>query len=156
MSSDSSEASASAAAGRALERLGALEGIRRTLAQYCQLCDDGRFDEWIQLFTPDARFHVMHETRQGAETIVAFMQVGQAEDLRGRHALFQPVIDLAADGATARAWTDFCFLNKGRQVTSIGRYHDELVRGDDGRWRFALREIAFVGKAPELAQPPPG
>jgi hypothetical protein len=139
-----------------LAAMQAIEGVRRTLAQYCQLCDDGRWDDWIDLFTPDARFHVMHETRQGAETIVAFMKVGQAADKRGRHALFQPVIDVADDGLTARAWVDFCFLDKGRQVTSIGRYHDELALGDDGRWRFTLREIAFLGKAPEVAQPPPG
>ncbi len=131
------------------------EAIRRTLAQYCQLCDDGRFDEWIDLFTADARFHVMHRTEQGHDAIVGFMRVGQSEDKRGRHALLASVIDLADDGATARAWTDFAFIDKARAVTSVGRYHDELVRGDDGRWRFALREIVFLGKDPELARPTP-
>jgi hypothetical protein len=132
------------------------EAIRRTLAQYGHLCDDGRFAEWIDLFTPDARFHVMGRTQQGHDAIVGFMQVGQSEDKRGRHAIFEPVIDLAVDGRTARAWTDYVFVDKGRSITSVGRYHDELVLGDDGRWRFDLREIVFLGGAPELAQPTPG
>ena len=29
------------------------DGIRRTLATYCQLFDDGRFDEWVAVFTTD-------------------------------------------------------------------------------------------------------
>jgi SnoaL-like domain len=132
------------------------DGIRRTIAQYCQLCDDGRFDEWIDLFTADARFHVMGRTHQGHESIVGFMRVGQSEEKRGRHATFEPLIDVSADGRTARVWTDFLFLDKTRSVTSIGRYHDELDLGDDGRWRFSLREIVFLGGSPELAQPPPG
>ena len=31
---------------------------RRTLSEYSQRCDDGRYDEWSQLFTEDARFVV--------------------------------------------------------------------------------------------------
>jgi SnoaL-like domain len=131
------------------------DGIRRTIAQYCQLCDDGRFDEWIDLFTADARFHVMGRTHQGHEAIVGFMRVGQSEDQRGRHATFESVIDLSDDGRTTRTWTDYLFVDKSRSVTSVGRYHDELVQGDDGRWRFTLREIVFLGRAPELARPTP-
>jgi 3-phenylpropionate/cinnamic acid dioxygenase small subunit len=132
------------------------EAIRRTLAQYCQLCDDGRFAEWIDLFTPDARFHVMGRTQQGPDAIVGFMEVGQSPERRGRHVAFSSVIDLADDGTTARAWTDYVFVDQQRSITSVGRYHDELVLGDDGRWRFALREIVFLGGRPELAQPTPG
>ena len=132
------------------------EGIRRTLAQYCQLFDDGRSAEWIELFTEDARFHVMHTTAQGHEAILEVVAIGMTPEARGRHALFQPVIVLSPDGRGAKAWTDFCFFDRKRQVTSVGRYHDELHQGDDGRWRFGLREIAFLGRGPEVAQPPPG
>jgi 3-phenylpropionate/cinnamic acid dioxygenase small subunit len=147
-------------------RASATEAIRRTLALYCQLGDDGRFDEWIDLFTGDARFHVMGRTTTGRDAIVAFMARAQSDDKRGRHVISEPVIDVAADGRTARAATDYVFVDRGRTITSVGRYHDELVLGVDGRWRFALREIVFLGDAPELsvpaaptvsrAQPPPG
>jgi 3-phenylpropionate/cinnamic acid dioxygenase small subunit len=135
---------------------GPFEEIRRVFGQYGQLCDEGRFDEWIQLFAADARFHVMDRTTTGREDIVAFMRVGQREELRGRHALFQPVIDLDDDEQHAKVWCDFAFIDKGRKITQVGRYHDELVREDDGRWRIALHEIVFLGDQPALADPPPG
>jgi len=137
-------------------RADACDGIRRTVAQYCQLCDDGRFDEWVDLFTTEARFHVMGRTHVGRDAVRAFIEAGQGPDQRGRHLASDPVIDLASDGRSARAWTDYVFLDKQPKVTSVGRYHDELVAGPDGRWRFALREIVFQGKGPELTQPPPG
>ncbi|HYZ98791.1 MAG TPA: nuclear transport factor 2 family protein [Acidimicrobiales bacterium] len=131
------------------------DAIRRTLALYCQLCDDGRFDDWIDLFTKDARFHVMGRTVSGRTEILAFMEAAQGPDQRGRHMISGSVIDLAPSTASACAWTDYVFLDRRNAVTSIGRYHDELVRGDDGRWRFALREVVFLGDAPELAGPAP-
>ncbi len=33
--------------------------IRRLLAKYCQLIDDGRVDDWLDLFTEDAEYLVM-------------------------------------------------------------------------------------------------
>lgn len=132
------------------------EGIRRTLMQYAQLCDDGRFDEWGELFTGDARFHVMGSTHTGRGSVQAWIEKAQGPGARGRHAVFAPVIDVAGDGHTASAWTDYLFFDKGGKVTSTGRYHDELVCGEDGRWRFALREIVFQGGTPEVAQPLPG
>ena len=130
--------------------------MRRTVAQYAQLCDEGRFEEWGDLFLPDARFHVMGGTREGREAIVGFIGKAMPPDKRGKHANLATVIDVADDEVTARAWTDFLFATPAGQVTSVGRYHDELVKGDDGRWRFGLREIVFVGGSPELAPPIPG
>jgi uncharacterized protein (TIGR02246 family) len=132
------------------------ESIRRTLAQYCQLCDEGRFAEWIDLFTPDARFRVMGRTTAGRDEILAFMETAQSPERRGRHMISEPVIAAEPDAGRARAWTDYVFVDRSTTVTSVGRYHDELARGDDGRWRFALREIVFLGGEPDLAQPPPG
>jgi 3-phenylpropionate/cinnamic acid dioxygenase small subunit len=132
------------------------EGVRRTLAQYFQLCDDGRFAEWSDLFTVDARFHVLGRTCTGRDEIRAFIEVGQSEEKRGRHVGLVPVIDVEPDGRRARAWTDYLFVDRERAITSVGRYHDELELGDDGRWRISLREIVMLGGSPELAQPPPG
>ncbi len=132
------------------------EGIRRTVMQHAQLCDDGRFAEWADLYALDVRFHVLGSTQTGRDTVRAWMEKAQPPPARGRHAVFAPIIDLAADGRTARSWTDYLFFDKAGKVTSVGRYHDELVLDDDGRWRFSLREIVFQGATPELTQPPPG
>lgn len=128
----------------------------RTITQYAQLCDEGRFGEWADLFTEGARFHVMSGTREGREAIEAFITKAMPPDKRGKHANVGTVIDVASDGLSAQAWTDFLFVTPAGAVSSLGRYHDELELGTDARWRFALREIVFVGSNPELAKPLPG
>jgi uncharacterized protein (TIGR02246 family) len=131
------------------------EAIRRTLGQYGQLCDDGRWDEWADLFDDDARFHVMGQTTQGRQAIVEHISASMPPEVRGKHAMLSSVITLH-DARTAAAWTDFMFVDPHRRITSVGRYHDDLVIGDDRRWRFTLREIVFLGDQPQIADLPPG
>ena len=45
------------------------EEIRRTIGGYSQRLDDGRFDEWAELFTEDARLVLMGRTTTGREAI---------------------------------------------------------------------------------------
>jgi uncharacterized protein (TIGR02246 family) len=118
------------------------EAIRRTIAQYAHFCDDGRFAEWADLYTDDATFSVMGETHSGREQVRAFIEKAQGPEARGKHLCFNTVIDLHGD--EARAWTDYVFIDRGKAITSAGRYHDRLVRQSD-RWRFASRRIAFLG-----------
>jgi len=131
-------------------------GVRRTIASYGPLCDDGRFAEWADLFTPDARMRVMGRTYQGRDAVRAFIERGQPPERRGKHLCAAPVIEIDDSGRTARAWVDFVFVDRHRAITSVGRYHDELELGDDGRWRFTWREIVFLGDQPEQTGPPPG
>ena len=119
------------------------DAIRRTIAQYCQLCDDGRFDEWADLYTDDATFSVMGKTYTGRADVKAFIEKGQAPERRGKHLCFNSIIDI--DGDSARAITDYVFIDKQHAITSAGRYHDRLIRQPD-RWRFAERRIQFLGE----------
>jgi 3-phenylpropionate/cinnamic acid dioxygenase small subunit len=119
------------------------DGIRRTIAQYAHFCDDGRFDEWADLYTDDAEFTVMGRTYRGRDEVKGFIVKGQPPERRGKHICFNTVIDV--DGDTARAWTDYIFIDQQKTVTSAGRYHDVLVRQPD-RWRFAQRRIVFMGE----------
>lgn len=124
------------------------EGIRRTLALYCQLCDDGRFDEWAQLYAEDAVFKVMGDVYQGPEAIKGFIAQAQPEGRRGKHVAVNPLIEV--DGDAARAWTDYIWVGPGTgqfPVTNVGRYHDRLVNRD-GRWLFVERQIVFMGEEP--------
>lgn len=125
------------------------EGIRRTLALYCQLCDDGRFDEWAELYTEDATFSVMGKSYVGPAAIKGFIEAAQPPEARGKHFLGQSVIDI--DGDRARSVADYVFVaarpGGGFGITSAGRYHDTLERSTGGRWRFATREIRFLGES---------
>jgi 3-phenylpropionate/cinnamic acid dioxygenase small subunit len=130
-----------------------IDGVRQTIARYCFLCDDGRFEEWGDLFTVDTRFHVMGNTQHGRAATVEFIEAGQPPEQRGKHLIGASLVLLDGDHATA--WTDFIFVDRRGAVLSSGRYHDELIRSDDGAWRFAVREIVFTGATPELTDGPP-
>jgi 3-phenylpropionate/cinnamic acid dioxygenase small subunit len=134
--------------------MSAEEDIRRTLARYCQLCDDGRFDEWAELYTDDARFLVMGRVYEGPAAIKGFIEMGQPPERRGKHMCANSIIDVAADGASASAVTDYVFVGRNEAdeaaIMSVGRYHDELVPGDAG-WQFRRREIVFLGEQPSGA-----
>jgi 3-phenylpropionate/cinnamic acid dioxygenase small subunit len=127
------------------------DAIRRTLAAYCQLLDDGRFDEWVEVFTEDVALAVMGQTAHGRDAVRAFIEPVQGPEVRGRHMLSEPLIAVDPSGDRASVTTDYCFLARDLTVMSAGRYHDVFVRHADepDRWRIAQREIVFLGDEPK-------
>jgi len=119
--------------------------IRRTLAEYSQRCDDGRFDEWADLFTEDARFILSGQVTEGRESIRVLMTAMMPADRRGQHVTSNSLVDIDGDSATAS--TDYLFVRPtadGPGIVAAGRYHDLLTR--DGRcWRFRERSITMLG-----------
>lgn len=123
--------------------------IRRLLAQYCQLLDDGHFDEWIDLFAEDVEFVVMGMHKRGRDEVRGFIEPSQQADARGKHMISEPWIELdgAEPAVTATVTTDFAWISRAGEVGQSGRYHDRLARYPD-RWRFQRREIVFTGDQP--------
>jgi uncharacterized protein (TIGR02246 family) len=119
--------------------------IRRTIGGYCQRLDDGRFDEWAELFTEDARLVLMGRVTTGREAIRQYMETVQPDGSRGMHVTTNSLIDAA--GGRATATTDYLFVRPGDQGISViaaGRYYDRLVhRGD--QWQFEERTITLLG-----------
>jgi 3-phenylpropionate/cinnamic acid dioxygenase small subunit len=132
------------------------EDIRRTLARYCMLCDDGRFDDFAELFAENAILYAMGHTIEGRDAIRDFMEKSFGPDQRGKQASFNPLIEVDGWGGTAKAWSDFMFVDGAGAITNQGRFYDELEREGDKVWRFKQREIVFHGDAPVASQPPPG
>jgi uncharacterized protein (TIGR02246 family) len=127
--------------------------IRRVIALYAQLVDDGRLDEWAELFTHDAVFTFWGHVYQGRGSIKRAMEsMRTGTSSIGKHLVLTPVITV--DGVdTGRAWTDFVAIvgdDEGLRVVAAGRYYDRIVR-DEGRWRFSRRDIRAAGE-----QLPPG
>lgn len=117
--------------------------VLRTLAAYCHHCDDGQLAELVALFTPDACFvrGAIQVTGHAALREYFAERQGLPEQ-RGRHLTVNSVVDLS--GGTARALSDFVYLKyvDGRLAPFLaGRYRDDFVRSDDGRWRFTRREV---------------
>lgn len=125
-----------------------LDQIRRIRAEYCQACDDGRFDDLAALFAPRSTFTVMGGTYDGPEDIVAFIAAGQTPELRGKHICANPLVDIDPSGESASGTVDYIFVGRtseGLQITSAGRYYDTFVR-DGERWLFSSRRIVFLGE----------
>lgn len=121
--------------------------IRRLLAKYCQLLDDGRFDEWIDLFTADVEFVVMGMHKHGHDELRGFIEPSQQADARGKHMISEPWIEIESE-TSATATTDFAWISKQGAVGQSGRYVDRIVN-QEGRWQFQRREIVFTGDLPE-------
>jgi 3-phenylpropionate/cinnamic acid dioxygenase small subunit len=115
--------------------------ILRTLAAYCQLCDDGDFSALIEQFTADGVITFGDEIATGREELRAWFDRRQPPHQRGKHLTFNPIIEL--EGRRARVVSDFVFLRIVGVVptpTITGRYRDEFRRdGDD--WHIQRRDI---------------
>ncbi|MCP4435421.1 MAG: nuclear transport factor 2 family protein [Actinomycetia bacterium] len=127
--------------------------VRELSARYCMAVDDGRFEEFAELYEPDAVLHVMGGSHRGRDSIREFMSAAQSPELRGRHTTSSHVTTLDVAAGTGSGWVDYVFFDADGHATNLGRYHDRYVRGADGRWRFAVREIVFRGAKPELTEP---
>ena len=142
---DTAEDLDAAARADAIQLLLDNAAIRRVLAGCCQTLDDGHFDEWVKLYTEDCKFAVMGTRAQGREGMRAIIEPFQTKELRGKHMISEPRINLHGDEATAT--TDFAFVAKDNKVLQTGRYYDILHREPDG-WLVAGREIVFTGDEP--------
>ena len=144
-----------------------LDAIRRVMGLYAQLLDDGRFEEWGQLFTDDAEWISvpgMYRTAgsdpqawsargraQIVETVSRFTQGLRTAESRGMHFGGHPVIDIQGDSASA--WWDFIIMHitpGSLDVTATGRYYARFAK-QRSRWRFTQRVSVQQG-----AELPPG
>ncbi len=121
------------------------EEIRHLLASYCQRDDDRDFDGFGELFLSDAEFVEMGRTHVGAAAIREFMEGAQPPDRRGKHITSNTLISLDAAADVASISTHYLFVDTSLSVTSAGRYVDRVACSIGGAWRFARREIQFLG-----------
>ena len=125
-----------------------IEGVRRTLALYCHLMDDGAYHEAADLFGDDGRWTIQGTTHTGAQEIRELLSTWPSP-AGHKHLTVNSVIDV--DGDSATAVSDFVVVRPsggGGVVVRGGRYHDTLVRRPGGHWTFASREnrgTSFVG-----------
>lgn len=113
--------------------------IRRLLASYCLLLDDGHFGALAELFTPDGSFNYAGSAASGREAIEEWFTSSQPPGRRGKHLTLNALIDVDADDATVTS--DYLWLRSVDGVISVGlagRYRDTLARVD-GRWLMARR-----------------
>lgn len=116
-------------------------------ARYAHAFDDGDDDALIGCFTPDG---VMRTTRPlelvGHDALRAFARERRAADpAPARHASWHHL--LTPDGPDAASGRCTAAVLRtaaaGVEVLFTAVYRDRFVRGPDGTWRIALREVAL-------------
>ena len=118
------------------------EAIRRLLALLCQLRDQDRYDEWIQLFAPEGTFDYGTGLFIGRDAVLA--HVTEHFPAYGKHLCLNSVIDV--NGGEAAVMSDFVKLHPlgdgstGYEVAAAGRYDDRLVKVD-GAWLVQARTV---------------
>jgi uncharacterized protein (TIGR02246 family) len=135
----------------ALEELLAKEAIRDLLARYAMAFDDRDWDAWEALWTDDVVFVVDGVPIEGLAALREFMVGCLPQDYVSKHLCGPSVIELAPDGASARARTDVVWIAANYDNQIVARYVDDLVRRD-GRWLIRRREEIPV---PYRPGPPP-
>ena len=115
--------------------------VRDLLAAFADAVNRMRPEDLRPLFTDDGEWVVTGwGAPRGHDAIVALL-----DDLLVKWAMIFHAIhsgQVMLDGDRARgAWyiSEFGQLHDGTEVRIAGVYHDDYVRGDDGRWRFARR-----------------
>jgi ketosteroid isomerase-like protein len=113
--------------------------VRRLVARYCHLVDDGDYDAAAELFTDDARYVALGKSLEGRDAIKAMLvdqgnhstltQVSNIVVSNGSHAgTFHAVADLTVSAKVERSWTQ----------EFVGRFHDTFV-GEGRQMRFSQR-----------------
>jgi 3-phenylpropionate/cinnamic acid dioxygenase small subunit len=135
------------------DRVAQLEDERAvvtTLYAYGSALDYGDRDMFLDCFTPDADYVV--EMRVGAEgnfrcrghdELGAYFDGHtHAPAAWHKHVTVNPTVTSTGDTATATTYflrVDAAPTSGPATVLASGRYTDELVRADDGKWRIRSR-----------------
>ncbi len=123
-----------------------VEGVRAAMAAYAQALDDGRTDDIVATFCSDGVCDI-----PGMGTLTGHDALRDAyanwTPVRPQRHLVLNTLVTDWDDDQAHAVSDVVFLLQGDAgwgIQLVGRYHDVLHRGDDGRWRFHRRAAEFV------------
>jgi 3-phenylpropionate/cinnamic acid dioxygenase small subunit len=112
--------------------------IRNLLARYCLLLDQDDVEQWVQLFTPDATYHVYGRAFVGHDGLRTMMAAAPG----GLHLGGPPAIE-PIDGDHALTQQNLLFMERTGNEMRRSLYDDELVRTDEG-WRIASRRCRFI------------
>ncbi len=141
-------------------QLMAERAVLDTLYRYGHSIDYGLEEEWLDCFAAGGAFDVRYRVGakpsrrfEGHDDLGGFIAAhSRAPHRWHKHLLFEPVVTVDGDRATARSY--FARLDAGDDgapfVRAFGRYLDQLVRDPDGRWRFVERiaEVEAVAMNP--------
>ena len=123
-----------------IERLEAVEDLRTLLARYAAVVDNDKdVNRLRDLFTEDAALE--NPTRyEGREAILEYY-LGVMKSLEAsRHHVVNSSFELEAPDRARHRGAFLAYLARDGVMSLVcGDYDDEVVRGNDGRWRFSVK-----------------
>lgn len=127
-----------------IQRVAAELEIRNLVARYCHCYDQGRVDDYCDLFVESAEFRAPGIAAVGREQIREKVGATAAIAPPAQHVTYNTVIEVGEDGS-AKGWSDFMYVAAGSDggILVVGRYLDDFVVSD-GRWMFRRRLAEFV------------
>ena len=111
------------------------------VARHAQLTDDGDWETRVGLYTEDGEFTSLDGVLRRGRGELGEAFSASAGRITGKHITANTVLEIHGNSATGL--TDYAFFMVTSEAivpTSVGRYHDEFVKGADG-WRFRSRRI---------------
>ena len=141
-----------------VDRLVALEDIRRLKAEYFRCVDEQDWDALVAVFTPDAETDMRKAVEPAdpslllhdAATFVANTSAVLA-GVKTAHFGYVPRIDFQSDAEATGVWgmEDWLWVAEGHpflrfaKLHGWGRYHDRYVKTEDG-WRIAATKLIRI------------
>ncbi|WP_420434317.1 nuclear transport factor 2 family protein [Candidatus Poriferisocius sp.] len=122
--------------------------VRNVVARLAMLSDGGDLEEYVDLFTDDARWDMPGGELQGRENLLAGAIERRAAGTVGpgsntRHVITTQAVAVDGEEAVSDSYWQF-WANTAAEpsIALFGTYHDRLVRTEDG-WKLAHRVISF-------------
>jgi uncharacterized protein (TIGR02246 family) len=130
--------------------------IRDLVSTYCHAIAERDDSTWASTWAEDGEWVVLGSTVRGRDAILAHYR----KLVSGMRWVVQHANNgiVEVDGNAGRGrWQIVEYLQGGggRGGVNIARYRDDYVRGSDGKWRFARRELlaTYLGAADLSAAP---
>jgi hypothetical protein len=134
-----------------LTRLEDERAIIDTLHRYGQAADDGEDEIWANLFVEDGVFLCLDRAggeilrEEGRPALALWLRNFRASEVRiTKHCVLAPVVVRLEGGeATVKSYLTRISENPDPYAPPflllMGKYHDEMRKGADGKWRFRQR-----------------
>jgi uncharacterized protein (TIGR02246 family) len=124
--------------------------IRDLVATYCHAIAERDDAAWAATWAEDAEWVVLGSTVRGRDAILAHYRKLISSVRWVMQFAHNGLIEIEGDTARGR-WLIVEYMQgaSGAGGQNAARYRDDYVRGADGRWRFARRDlhVTYVGRA---------
>jgi 3-phenylpropionate/cinnamic acid dioxygenase small subunit len=119
------------------------DAIRELMARYCFHFDNGEFDAWLDLFTPNGAFDLGSRGRFGGrESLRKFLQglpLTNGVPMM-KHCVMNSIVSVDGNAATAQSYVVVIREGDPLALSVAARYADQLEKTADG-WRFSERKV---------------